>query len=99
MITTVLRIKIPGPNAKGTRLTPFETDQFILSQLSPGFEVCWSTRNEWPVDPEGYTWILVRCTDQKQAVGYWIEQSLTMAKRRAELRELAEQLNRLSHLC
>jgi len=48
----------------------------IFDVKPPGFEVCWPRLNEkWPVDSEGYTWVRLYCTNEKDALAYWMKEA------------------------
>ena len=76
----MVRVKLPSSGAfPGTPSGDTEYEQAyrkaILSELPQGFEVQWPRSNEkWPVDSEGYTWVRLRCSDEKNALAYFIKE-------------------------
>jgi len=59
----VFRVKIPEHlKSAQTENVPFnkelgELEAFLLKEKPVGFEIRWNTRNIWPTDSEGYTWV------------------------------------------
>ena len=47
----------------------------ILDSLPPGYEVNWPTRQTWPVDKDGMTWVSLYCSDEKNALAYWMKEA------------------------
>ena len=46
----------------------------IFAIKPPWYEVKWPSKGQaWPKDSEGYTWVPLYLTNEKDACGYWME--------------------------
>ena len=97
-IEYVVRVKLPS-SAGYPSCPSGETDyervynDTIFAAKPEGFEVSWATKNLWPTDKDGKTWVLLYCTDQKKAVQYFNERMITFEKKVEEFRELSKKLS------
>lgn len=87
----MMRVKLPsssafhsGPSGDTEYEEAFRGALFKV--LPQGFEVTYPRGNEkWPMDSEGYSWVRLRCTDNKIALAHWIETARLLEK---ELRRI-----------
>jgi hypothetical protein len=70
----MVRVKLPSSGAyhsspSGDTEYDNAYKEAIFAATPIGFEVGWPRRNEkWPVDSEGFTWVRLYCTDEKNAL-------------------------------
>jgi hypothetical protein len=66
--------------------------QAVLANLPTGFEVAWKTKETWPKDKDGLTWVKLYCTNRDDAMNTWRQQAMDASKELVRLRGLARQI-------
>lgn len=88
----MMRVKLPDPAAysSGPSGDTAYQDAFCLAlfQCKPdGYEVIYPAANtKWPVDSEGFSWVPLRCTDEKNALAYWMKETALLRSALDKLR-------------
>lgn len=75
-IEYIMRVKLPSSCAyhsspSGDTEYDVAYSKAISDALPVGFEVSWSTRQLWPQDRDGFTWVKLYCTDEQSAMETW----------------------------
>lgn len=77
----MMRVKLPSSGEYHSRPsgdTAYEEAlRRALMEVKPeGFEIIYPKLNEkWPIDSEGFTWVRLYCTNDKDALGYWMKEA------------------------
>ncbi len=88
----VMRAKLPPWKERPSGGVDPEYRTAIFENMPTGFEVKWQTREEWPVDKDGLTWVRLYCTDQKRGLEYFIGRCAYLTRTVERMRELAKQI-------
>ena len=93
----IMRIKLPSSGGyascpSGDTEYAEDYQRAILANLPQGFEVAWKTKETWPKDRDGLTWVKLYCTNRDDAMNTW-RQSAVDAQREVErLKAIARQI-------
>jgi hypothetical protein len=63
-------------------------DAAILDNLPLGFEVAWNTRDTWPKDRDGLTWVKLYCTNREDAMEKWRQEAVSAMRELSRIREV-----------
>lgn len=96
-IEYVVRVALPsssGYHSGPSGDTEYDADykNAIHAAVPPGFEVAWKSRDTWPKDKDGLTWVRLYCVDQKRAVEYYAERMSQMMQKVQSMQQIARQL-------
>jgi len=82
-IEYVVRVKLPVFDKENERAY----NQSIFDSKPIGFEVSWTSRDMWPIDKDGFTWVRLFCTDQRMAVEYFLSKIDSLRKQVERLQQ------------
>ena len=93
----VVRVKLPssaGYHSGPSGDTEYEDDynKAIFAAKPEGFEVAWPSKDTWPKDKDGMTWVRLYCTDQKKAVEYFQDRSESLRNQVERMKEIGREL-------
>ena len=64
----------------------------IFKDKPDGFEVDWGSRDWWPVDNNGFTWVKLYMTSHKSGIVWHMTQYQFIRKRIERMQDIAKQL-------
>ena len=93
----VVRVKLPssdGYHSGPSGDTEYDQDytKAIFAAKPEGFEVAWQSRDTWPKDKDGMTWVRLYCTDQKKAVEYFMDRADLLRKQIERMKKIGQEL-------
>lgn len=93
----VIRVKLPSSgsyHSSPSGDTEYEQayNAAIFAIKPQGFEVAWASRDTWPVDRDGLTWVKLYCTDKSKAVEYFQDRVASLTKQVNRMQRIGREL-------
>jgi hypothetical protein len=93
----VMRCKLPssaGFHSGPSGDTEYEEAyrKAIFASLPQGFEIAWKTKETWPKDRDGVTWVKLYCTNREDAMNTWRQEAIDSKREIERIRSLVKQI-------